>query len=652
MSTHWIIPVLGTMLLGAITCAPGSAAGDVAEADRKSMEKPNTVVCAKDAGVISTAGSPHVKVVPVPVRNVKMGNGFWSRWTDANRRQGIPALLQQLEEHGVVDNFRIMTGRKAGARKGPYFTDSDLFKWMEGAAWALASGEDAPLHRSLNAVIDDVVAAQAPDGYLNTFFTGELAGQRFRNLAHEHELYCAGHLIQAAIADYRATGETKLLDAAVKYANYMVRTFGPGKKEDVDGHPEIEMALIELYRTTGNRDYLNLAGFFLGKQNFGKRTQIEGHAVRACYLCCGGADYYAETGDADSREALDRIWDDLTAGKFYITGGVGVERTAEAFASRYDLPNETSYAETCAAISNAMWSYRMLGITGDARYADMMERVLYNGFLSGVSLNTTQWFYVNPLACWQDYQRKPWFDCTCCPTNVVRTLASLPGYFYGVSKKGVWVHLYDASEAQCHIPDGPEVTLAQQTQYPWDGSVKIRVTPREKAEFSLMLRIPGWCRDASVKVNGAKVRTARPGSYLEICREWSAGDVVELSLPMPPEEMVSDPRVSDDLGRAAIQRGPVIYCAESVDNPGVDLKSMCLPSKPRFEARYDASLLSGISVLEGDAAVLPADGGQPVYRPAGAFSGVGAHTRLTLIPYYAWANRGNSRMTVWLPVLP
>lgn len=616
------------------------------------IERNDKVENWKDAGVISTGVSPHVRITPIPIHAVEMREGFWKPRMEANRKASLPALLKLLEENGVVDNFRLVSKRKTGVRRGPYFTDSDLYKWMEAAAWTLQSSSDPALHKLLDDVIDEVVAAQCEDGYLNTFFTGDLAEQRFRNLGDEHELYCAGHLFQAAVAHYRSTGQTKLLDAATRYADYLVRTFGPGKNENVDGHPEVEMALIELYRTTGKRPYLDLAGFFLTKQDFTHKTSVQGHAVRAGYLGCGGVDLFAETGDAATKAAVLSQWRDMGFAKVYITGGVGARGAGEAFGDPYELPNETAYSETCAAISNGMWSLRMLGLSGDAQYADMMERVLYNGFLSGVSLDGTHYFYVNPISCMRDYKREPWYGCTCCPPNVERTFASLPGYMYGISKDGAWVHLYDNSRVEWRLTSGIKFSIEQETRYPWDGKVVIKVSPAAATEFALYLRVPSWCRKAAVKVNGKSMSGVASGGYFKIQRIWEPTDLVEMDMDMPVELIESDPRVRENLGSVAIQRGPVVYCVENIDNPGIPVRDLAVAPKASLKTEFQPALLGGVETIVFKGSYLPegTDRG-PLYRPLDAYKQVKEKEALiTAIPYYAWANRGLSRMVVWIPL--
>lgn len=611
------------------------------------QEKPRSP---RDAGVVSTANSPFANLKPVPIRAVEMRPGFWKSRMDANRHRSVPKLFDLLEEHGVLDNLRRISGRKSVERRGKFWTDSDLAKWMEAAAFVLQSEDDPRVAEMLDSAIDDLVAIQRADGYIHSFFTGELADQRFRNLAHEHELYCAGHLFQAAIAHYRATGDSKFLDAAVRYADFLTTVFGPGKIEIADGHPEIEMALVELYRTTGNAKYLDLAGFFLGVQGFAEKESIEGHAVRAGYLACGGADYFAETGDERIKGALERLWSDMVEAKMYVTGGVGSRYEGESFGRPYELPNERAYTETCAAIASAMWSWRMLAMQGECRFADVMERALYNGFLSGVSIEGGEYFYMNPLACYWDYQRQPWFGCTCCPTNVVRMVASVPGYIYGTSDEGIWVHLYENSKLDWRLENGVRFTLEQTTKYPWAGDVEIVISPEKPCEFALFLRIPGWCGRASVKVGDEAFGGAVPGEYLKIERLWQKGDVVRLEMEMPVTLMEADPRVREDAGSVAVQRGPIVYCMESTDNHGVPIRDAELMIGEELTADFEPHLLGGVTVVRARGVYAKEDEARgPLYRSAGSIRLDVQETDLRLIPYFTWANRGPSHMKVWTP---
>lgn len=603
---------------------------------------------AATAGVIA---SDKTRLNFVPISAVSMRDGFWKTRMDLNHQHGIPRLLRHLEDHGVVDNFMIVSGRKDVERKGPYFTDSDLYKWMEGAAFDLQTYDEPQTRADLDRIIDEVVAAQGDDGYLNTFFQGELFDQRFRNLPVEHELYCAGHLFQAAVAHYRATGSDKLLTAACRFADYLSSVFGYDKKQGAAGHPEIEMALVELYRTTGEKRYLELAEYLMTQLHFRTMPALGGHAVRALYTCCGGADYYAESGDAEFKASIERLWNDLISGKMYITGGVGSRYAGEAIGEPYELPNLRAYAETCAAIANAMFNYRMLAVYADARFADVMERALYNGVISGVSLDGVAYFYTNPLANNGSHQRQEWWGCTCCPTNMVRTLASIPGYIYSTSGDGVWVHLYDNSRVDYKLADGARFGLEQTTDYPWEGNVDFALDLPEPKEFTLRLRIPDWCDSGAAAVNGEEVPDAiRPASYLAIRRTWKPGDRVHLHLGMPVTLQECDPRVRENMGSVAVQRGPMVYCAESPDNPGVSILDLELASGD-FTPTFEEDKLGGVVTLKGSGltADVTAPRG-PLYRQVGAVEPVRlAPTPVTLIPYYAWANRGPASMTVWMP---
>jgi DUF1680 family protein len=466
-------------------------------------------------GILCLDQSPYAKLRNIPVRAVKMGDGFWAPRRKVNVEKSIPTLLELLEEHGAVDNFRRLTGRTRAARRGPRYTDSDVYKWMEAAAFVLQSGDDPQLRAAFDRLAGEILAAQEPSGYLNTYFVDERVANRFKQMVGGHELYCLGHLLQAAIAYYRATGGRRLLDGGIKFVDYLCRDFGPTKQPLLTGHPELEMALVELYRTTGERRYLELAGYLLqgdgerlkltreqlvylfsGKP-FVSRTRLEGHAVRAMYACCGATDYYMETGDAGYWRTLELLWNDMAGRKMYITGGVGSRAEGEAFGEAYELPNVSAYTESCAAIGNLMWNWRMLAATGAARYTDVIERALYNGVNSGLSLEGSLYCYRNPLELAGDPEdkiRNPWYDTTCCPPNLERILASLPGYMYSTSPDGLYVHLYHSSELDWALQNGAKLKVTQKTNYPWEGKVEIGVDPAAAGEFTVFVRVPGWTR--------------------------------------------------------------------------------------------------------------------------------------------------------------
>ncbi|CAA9567336.1 MAG: GH127 / GH146 [uncultured Thermomicrobiales bacterium] len=623
--------------------------------------------------VVDTARSEHARLRPVAVDAVRLDDAFWAPRLRANREVTLSAQYRLCEETGRIDNFRRLAGTVDAPFQGKYFNDSDVYKWLEAAAWALATEPDAELRKTVDELVETIAAAQRPDGYLNTYFARERAEERWTDL-DLHELYCAGHLFQAAVAHHRATGLRRLLDVATRFADHICDTFGPeaaGKRTWSDGHPEVELALVELARATGNRRYLEQAAYFVGVRGHGRlgapygrwgseyhqddtpfraAEEVVGHAVRAVYFACGAADLLLETGEPALREASHRLWANATGRKMYAHGGLGARYEGEAFGEDWELPNARAYAETCAAIANAMWNWRLLLAEGEARYADVMELALFNNVLSGLSLDGETYFYQNPLADAGRHRRQPWFGTACCPPNIARMLASLPGYLYGVAEGEVWVHLYAASTATLRLPDGREIGLRQRTRYPWDGEIEIEV--EGEGEFALRLRVPGWCgTGATLEVNGRQAETALvPGSYAEVRRTWAAGDAVRLRLPMPVRRLESHPNVAENVGRVAVTRGPLLYCAEAVDNPGVDPRRVRLGDGPvREEFRPD--LLGGVVVLAADAIVPPEAGWNgALYRAvsAAADGADGKRVTLTAIPYYAWANREAGPMAVWL----
>src|SRR5437763_1757133 len=495
----------------------------------------------QDQGVINTANSPYAKLHSVPVRAVTIEDGFWSKRRKTNVQRSIPSMREQLEEHGRMDNFRRLVGKSSEPQKGPYFSDSDIYKWTDAVGWALQSDALPELRRTADSMIREVVAIQEPSGYLNTYYQNDRVSLRMSQHDQEvgHEMYCLGHMLQGAIAYYRATGDSMLMDAGARMVdNFVIPNYGPGpnQKPIISGHPEIEMALIELYRTTGKRQYVDLAGYILHGDDrwkiepervvymycgvpFTSRTKLEGHAVRAMYACCGAADYYLETGNEDYWKTLNTLWEDLTRRQMYITGGVGARSQGESFGAAYELPNQQAYGESCAAIGNMMWNWRMLAASGEAKFADVIERALYNGINSGMSLDGRLYCYRNPLAfdpATGDHIRNPWYDTTCCPPNIERTFASLPGYFYSTSKDGVYVHLYDNTDLNWRLESGTPIRITQQTRYPWQGDVHLTVAPAHEEEFTTYVRIPSWSRQTSIRVNGENIRGLIPGEYLAI----------------------------------------------------------------------------------------------------------------------------------------
>ena len=622
--------------------------------------------------ILDTSHSPHVRLHTVPLPAVRLAqDAFWTPLRRANVENGLPRLHAVLEEHGHMDNFRRLAGKDV-ARQGPLYTDSDLYKWIEAAGYVLQMEDQPDLRAMVDADIADIAAAQGDDGYLSTYFIEERTGERYQHLEYSHEMYCAGHLMQGAVAVARATGDDTLLQVACRFADHLDSVFGPGRNGTTDGHPEVELALIELYRHTRERRYLDLAAFLLSRPQshanlppIAQRESLIGHAVRSSYICCGGADLVMETGDPGMMANLQRLWQDLVGGKIYVTGGVGARYEGEAFGEPYELPNARAYAETCAQIGHFMWAFRMLLLTGQSQYAEAMEWILYNGLRSGVDLDGYQYFYMNPLA--HDgkegisasghrvppTQRSTWHSTTCCPPNVQRLLASLPGYFLTVAERELHVHLYDALAAAVDVPGVGPVRLKIETRYPWDGGITITVGLDEAADFALHLRIPTWARGAAAFVGGAQPLAGEPGTYLVIQRQWQPGDVVQLDLPMALEALEAHPNVTEDRGAVALKRGPIVYCVESVDHrtPVAELSVSVTPGEglpASWEAVWREDLLGGVVVIEG-----PGFGCVPTERPLYAAVAQGYKTgqvpaHITAIPYYAWANRGPAAMRVWL----
>ena len=630
---------------------------------------------------------------PVPFTDVHLTDAFWAPRLDTNRTVTIPHVIEESERTGRVKNFELAKAALAGATDGKYcsrfpFDDSDVYKAIEAASYALATGADPELEKSVDGLIAKIAAAQEPDGYLYAARTiggpppqPWLGKERWSYLYMSHELYNLGHLYEAAVAHYQATGKKSLLAVAVKSANLVAREFGPGRRTNPPGHEEIEIGLVKLYRATGTRKYLDLAKFFIDARGrtagrvpyendgraellygeyaqdhkpFVEQTEAVGHAVRAGYLYAGAADVAALTGDAAYIAALEKIWADMAGTKLYITGGIGAAGGWEGYGPPYRLPNLSAYAETCANIATFLWNSRMQRLGLDAKYADVMERILYNGVLSGISLSGDRFFYPNPLASFGQHERVPWFSCACCPPNVARILTSVPGYFYAASNDRVYVNLFAQGRSRMKVA-GTDLELAQTTEYPWKGDIKIEVRPAREAEFTLAVRIPGWALNRPVptdlyayseppqgeptlKVNGEAFELgALDKGYALIKRTWLADDVVDLSLPMPVRRVVANEAVEADRGRVAVERGPLVYCAEWTDNGG-RISNLVLPDGAALTAEMRPDLLNGVVVIKGEAEAVGEKAGRVVSEK----------TPVTLIPYYAWANRGRGEMEVWL----
>ena len=619
--------------------------------------------------VVAMSQSRYAQLHPVPLEAVRLEDAFWAPRLAVNRAVTLPSQLRQCEETGRIDNFRRASGKKQIDFQGIYFNDSDVYKWVEAAAFSLSTHPDSKLEADLDEVVAEIAAAQESDGYLNTYFTFERKPERWTNLRDLHEIYCAGHLIQAAVAHHRATGKNTLLEVACRLADCLDNTFGPDKRPGACGHEEAEMALVELYRETGEARYLQLARFFVEQRGqkpglfgnsayyqdhapFTAQTELVGHAVRHLYLACGAADVAAETGDEAYVRALEMLWRSLTQRRMYVTGGAGSRYEGEAFGSDYELPNDRAYTETCAAIAGVMWNWRMLNLTGETRFADLMETTLYNAVLSGLSLDGTRYFYQNPLADRGTHRRQEWFGCACCPPNIARLLASLPGYFYSTSDAGVHVHLYATGTATLPLANGETVTLVQKTDYPWDGEVRLLIESAPTMPFSLDLRIPGWCRDAQVELNGTDIFPAMTvQGRAQIQREWQAGDTVRLILPMRVTGIESHPHALGNWGRVALRRGPLIYAIEQADHPETDVWNILLPENAELTPEFVPDLLGGVTVLRGQAVALSTERWKTkLYRPQRADNYPSAGpVALTAIPYYAWANREAGPMQVWIP---
>jgi len=625
---------------------------------------------------VDTSRSPHARLRPVPLGAVRLTDSFWEPRRQVNRSVTLPSQYRRCEETGRIDNFRRAAGKIGGEFQGRYYNDSDVYKWVEACAYVLAEGPDAEIERMLDLVVREIAEAQEPDGYLNTHFSFEKKDQRWTNLRDLHELYCAGHLIQAAVAHHRCTGRADMLEVALRFADHICGVFGPDGRVGTCGHQEIEMALVELYRLTGHERYLTQARLFIDRRGqtppviggssyhqdhapFRRLDAVTGHAVRMVYYCCGAADVAAETGDREYLAALERLWDSMTNRRMYVTGGIGSRYEGEAFGEDYELPNERAYAESCAAIGSVMWNWRMLQITGEARFADLIETTLYNAMLPSLSLDGERYFYQNPLADSGKHRRQPWFECACCPPNIARMLASLPAYFYSTSEEGIWVHLYAESTSNL-TAGGGHVRLRQQTRYPWDGEVTLTIEDTGATRpFALMLRIPAWCREAEITVNGDPVHAAgEAGPVYAVVHPpdggpWNAGDVVRLSMPMGVDFLRAHPYVGNNAGRAALRRGPLIYCLEQAGS-GADPRDVHLDADQPFSVSWHPDLLGGANVLHGSAVVRRPTGpwAEPaLYDLAEVCDLLPVEERevqIAAIPYYAWGNLRPGGMAVWL----
>jgi len=634
---------------------------------------------------------------PVPFTEVSVTDAFWAPRIETNRTVTIPFLMKKNEETGRIDNFAIAGKLMDGKYKGERYNDTDVYKVIEGASYSLMVRPDPELDRSLDVVIAKIAAAQEPDGYLFTARTTDpahpqpgIGAERWVEETVSHELYNAGHLYEAAAAHYLATGKRTLLDVALKNADLVAATFGPDKRRGFPGHQKIELALVKLYRLTGNDKYLDLGKYFLDQRGrdvkltqyppgsrfaiYNDAAQIQahkpvleqeeavGHAVRFTYMAAGMTDVAALFGDPDYLRADSWLWENVVGKKMYLTGGIGSRHDRERFGDAYELPNLTGYLETCASIGMAFWNHRMFLLTGDAQYLDVMERVMFNGVLSGVSLGGDRFFYSNPLESDGKYRfnqgqigRAPFFNVACCPGNISRFLPSVPGYVYATNGDALYVGLFIGGSAKLELAGRP-VIIRQDTRYPWDGAVKISVEPERPGVFTVNVRIPGWAQDKpvptdlyryadaatariSLKVNGAPVPVKVEKGFVALRRTWEKGDTIELDLPMSVRRVVAHESVKDDAGKVAFERGPVVYCAEAADNES-DVLSLVVAGDVRLTPEFRTDVLGGVVVLKGRALAVASN--------ADGSPGSEKEQDLLLIPYYTWANRGPGEMAVWL----
>ena len=620
-------------------------------------------------------------ITPVPFTEVKITDNFWSRRIETNNSVTIPFAFKKIEETGRLDNFVKGAGKMPGRYEGRRFNDSDVFKVIEGASYSLNLYPDKKLEKYLDSLISIIGDAQEEDGYLYAARTAHpdnpapgAGAKRWIHLQGSHELYNAGHLYEAAVAHFQATGKQNLLDIALKNADLITEVFGQDKRHDTPGHQEIEIGLAKLYRITGDRKYLNLAKFFLdqrGKSHDSEpypdssvyaiyngrkyrqdhtgvleQEEAVGHAVRATYMYAGMADIAALTGNREYIQAIDRIWENAVTKKIYLTGGVGARHTSEAFGDNYELPNLTAYTETCTAVGNVLWNHRMFLLHGDAKYIDVLERTLYNGLISGVSLGGDRFFYQNPLESKGGYKRSEWFVVSCCPGNIVRFIPSIPGYIYAVKDDILYINLFIGSLSSIKTDDYT-VKIRQETEYPWDGKVKFSIDPETSGDFEIRVRIPGWAKNqllpgdlyryvdkknipVEINFNGGKINPEIKSGYACIRRVWNEGDILEINLPMPVRYTAAHDSVADNRNKIALERGSIVYCIEEADN-GRNFLELELPDNPDFSSDFNKNLLNGITTLKGE-----------------MIDNRGKKHIITAIPYYAWAHRGAGKMAVWL----
>ena len=588
---------------------------------------------------------PLKMIEQIDFSHVKINDNFWSPRLSKHVSATLPVCIDQIENQtGRIRNFE-NAAKGEGEHSGIFFDDSDVYKALEGMAYSLINNPDPELEKKADEWIDKFAAAQQPDGYINTFYTLTGLDKRWTNM-DKHEMYCAGHMIEAGVAYYQATGKRKLLDVCIRMTDHMMSQFGPGKRHWVPGHEEIELALVKLYQTTQEQKYLDFAYWLLEERGHGhgtmgdegkwdpvyypdivpvtRLTDISGHAVRCMYLYCGMADVAALKNDTGYIAAIDRLWDDVVHRNMYITGGIGSSRDNEGFTEDYDLPNLDAYCETCASVGMVLWNQRMNQLTGDSKYIDILERSLYNGALAGISLGGDRFFYVNPLESKGDHHRQEWYGCACCPSQLSRFLPSIGNYIYASSDDALWVNLYIGNTGQIRIGE-TDILLTQETDYPWDGSVKLTISTSQPLEKEIRLRIPNWCKTYDLSINGKRINVSEEKGYAVI-KDWKSQDVIALDMDMPVEIVAADPHVKENFGKRAIQRGPLVYCMEEIDNP-VYFDQIQLSPSTTFQTAFVSDILNGIKTIKTN----------------------GRAQSATFIPYYAWDNRKAGKMRVWIP---
>lgn len=588
---------------------------------------------------------PLKMIEQIDFSHVKINDNFWSPRLSKHVSATLPVCIDQIENQtGRIRNFE-NAAKGEGEHSGIFFDDSDVYKALEGMAYSLINNPDPELEKKADEWIDKFAAAQQPDGYINTFYTLTGLDKRWTNM-DKHEMYCAGHMIEAGVAYYQATGKRKLLDVCIRMTDHMMSQFGPGKRHWVPGHEEIELALVKLYQTTQEQKYLDFAYWLLEERGHGhgtmgdegkwnpvyyqdivpvrQLTDISGHAVRCMYLYCGMADVAALKNDTGYIAAIDRLWDDVVHRNMYITGGIGSSRDNEGFTEDYDLPNLDAYCETCASVGMVLWNQRMNQLTGDSKYIDILERSLYNGALAGISLGGDRFFYVNPLESKGDHHRQEWYGCACCPSQLSRFLPSIGNYIYASSDDALWVNLYIGNTGQIRIGE-TDILLTQETDYPWDGSVKLTISTSQPLEKEIRLRIPNWCKTYDLSINGKRINVSEEKGYAVI-KDWKSQDVIALDMDMPVEIVAADPHVKENFGKRAIQRGPLVYCMEKIDNP-VYFDQIQLSPSTTFQTAFASDILNGIKTIKTN----------------------GRAQSATFIPYYAWDNRKAGKMRVWIP---